>query len=461
MIEARLDKWQRRVSAAQSRLEATEALTPATDLLTLEHPPVVETNGMAVTRWPDIADRLQYLLAAKREGHYIAVIMVGVDGMRRINETHGFTVGDRLLREIGDVTATRLTGDDFLCYVGMDKFIVVATALHNVAEAIKVAEMLRNCTQEVDELSVKGATLSAGVAYARSERPANELLLECDRALELAKRNGRNRSHVYDDRLRELARNLSYADNRVREALTDQRILNSYQPIFDLQKSRVTGFEALVQIAGAEASTVQRLDSFSTWADPSLFRAVVLTIFGNACQQMLHWRHMSDDLVVSFNITSGQTKSAQRGADLRRFLDGVSVPPERLGFEFAEPLLVDSETSAETTASSLADIGARIYINEVTGSAESIERLLRLRPHGVKLHRSLTSNLGHGWGEQLAATIIGILRNEEIETTAVGVATEDQQSKLLELGCDRVQGGLIGPPLLADAATELLKTVRL
>ena len=133
----------------------------------------------------------------------------------------------------------------------------------------------------------------------------------------------------------------------------------------------------------------------------------------------------------------------------------VGLSTENLGFEVDQSILADMNEAFEITRR-LQGMGVKIYIEAFQGSAGAIKKVKELRPDGVKLDRLLVAALDEPWGSALVEPIVRALVDDDIEVTAVGVATHAQLDQLRDMGCHRVQGYLFAPPLPAALAQAIL-----
>jgi diguanylate cyclase (GGDEF)-like protein len=122
----------------------------------------------------------------------LSIGLVDIDGFKQINDKFGHAEGDRALRAVARAIQHTLRAYDTVGRFGGDEFLVILPN-SSAPEALKVMERLRT---EAAQLSAETITLSIGLTSMLSDEPHPDLLLRADRALYLAKQDGRNCTRV-------------------------------------------------------------------------------------------------------------------------------------------------------------------------------------------------------------------------------------------------------------------------
>ena len=387
----------------------------------------------------------------------VAVILLGIDRFRAVNETRGYHGGDELLTWIAMTLQRRVRETDFVGRIGGDEFVVIATGLRGEDDAYAFADSLRTCTTARDAITgpANGVTLSAGIALGDATRSPDELLLEADKALAVAKRDGRDRTQLYDARLGHITQQRIDADARLRSALEAGAIDNNYQPILETATGTIVAMETLVRLADDNQLPLRPFEILRAAKDTGLLGQVDMHVLTEACATIAQWAPFAPELVLTLNLHTKQFRDPKLTMAVAHATKRVGLSTENLGFEVDQSILGDMHECFEITQR-LQGMGVKIYIEAFQGSTGAIKKVKELRPDGVKLDRLLVAALDEPWGSALVEPIVRALVEADIEVTAVGVATHTQLDQLREMGCHRVQGYLFAPPLPAAMAQAIL-----
>ena len=404
-----------------------------------------------------LSEQIRAAIEAATPEARIAVILIGIDRFRAVNEARGYHGGDELLQWLGYTLQRRVRDADLVGRLGGDEFVVIATGLRGEDDAYAFADSLRSCTssREAGSTPAIGVTLSAGVAMGDVTRSPDELLLEADKALAVAKREGRDRTQLYDARLGHITQQRINEDERLRRALEAGAIDNNYQPILETATGAIVAVETLVRLADDNQLPLRPVEILRAAKDTGLLGQVDMQVLTQACSTIAQWTTFAPDLVLTLNLHTKQFRDPKLTMAVAHATKRVGLSTENLGFEVDQSILSDMNEAFEITRR-LQGMGVKIYIEAFQGSAGAIKKVKELRPDGVKLDRLLVAALDEPWGAALVGPIVKALVEDDIEVTAVGVATHAQFEQLRDMGCHRVQGYLFAPPLPAALAQAIL-----
>ncbi len=391
---------------------------------------------------------LQKLAISTDHDAEIAFLQIDLDRFKSINDAFGHAAGDVVLIETGRFLKTLETEEVFVARFGGDEFCLVVHGNNSLARAMDCARaIIAHSAHPLNFSNVKlhfGASI--GIATGKPEDLAN-IQVDADIALYDAKRKVGESVAVFDGAMREAAQRHKRIADGLRVALQEDQIAVYYQPKFQAHTRAFAGLEALVR-----------------WNHPTL--GVVLPCEFLTIAEEIGLQHKIDRQVLRKTMDTAKRLERsgiklphmainigrQRLEDptLLSDLDAFGELPCPLTFEVLETINLDGMTEeTKWVLDSLQERGIRIELDDFGTGHASITSLLRLRPDGLKLDRSLIGGADgmQAPGEDLLKKVIDIGRASKITITAEGVETEDQAKLLERLGCDVLQGFHLAEPM--------------
>ncbi|WP_284757059.1 EAL domain-containing protein [Agrobacterium sp. fls2-241-TYG-188a] len=390
-----------------------------------------------------------------------AVFLIDVDFFKKYNDFYGHQEGDRCLVQVAQTLQDSMSRfDAVIGRYGGEEFIALArfTTARDIEE---IAETMRQTVQDLsltherrrDGTSV--ITVSVGVSYTRPHPDAKleRLINEADRALYLAKANGRNTVKLFDPNDPNNSDDTENVAALLNIAIAQNLVSLVYQPIKTLSTDRATGLEALMRL--------RLLDG--TLVPPSIFipiaeRTGVITDLGlwairTVCQQVLSCEETS---VVSVNVSPIQLKCPGFATSVAAILGEMGVAGGRLALEITEGLEVDMNSDVLRCISDLKTLGVKIWLDDFGTGFAGLSWLRLVEFDTVKIDKSFLHDACTPRGKAMLSDIVDLIRNRGHKILVEGVETAEQMELLKELRIDQVQGYYVGRP----AAIEKLKRNR-
>lgn len=400
-----------------------------------------------------ILDRVAQALTDPGSVSSTALVLIGLDGFKAVNERLGGEAGNAVLRQV----AERLRGvagpEHTVGRLGSDEFVILLRRSEGVAEALNVAGRVRNAVAlaiPLDEGPVN-LTASIGVALARADEQPEELLRDADRALTHAKVQGRDRVELYDEELERVTAHRRQVEDRLRETLDDESLQMHFQPIVEASDpSVVVGAEALLRVHDEEGSLLSPAELVEAAESSGLLTLLGSQILSYACEQLAAWGSDggAGPLSISVNVSPRQLADADLPNQVVHALDSANLSPDRLCLEITESILIGAQPTVDASIQYLRTLGVRIGLDDFGAGQSSLGYLKRFPLDFVKIDRSLIAGLGRNEADTaIVRATIELCRTIGLSTTAVGVETAEQLEYLQFLGVDRIQGYLYSPPL--------------
>ncbi len=400
-------------------------------------------------------ERLQQAVAlALRHGGRLAVLNLDLDKFKFVNDTHGHAVGDKLLASVADRLRVCLRGEDTLCRLSGDEFMIVLPDLCDERQASSACERILSRLAEPFELDGihLSTSFSIGVAfYPRDGGDVSTLMRHADMALYDAKRAGRNAYRCFE--LEMNASLLRYLEIRAGLGLALERgeFELHYQPQLSLGSGTLVGVEALLRWNRPGHGLVQPGDFIAAAEDSGLVVPIGRWVLGEACRQAAAWQAAGwDRFVVSVNLSMVQLRQGRLEGDVCAALDASGLDPTLLELELTETVLLEHDDAVMAALGRLNQRGVRFAIDDFGTGYSNLSYLKRINLDKLKIDRSFVQDLENDGGDQaIVRALSQIARHLTIRTVAEGVESSAVADRLREMGCDEAQGYLYSKPLPA------------
>jgi len=401
-----------------------------------------------------LGEWLEHALAHVARGQSFALLHIGLDDFKAVNETLGHEVGDELLK----IVAARLRGcvreAELVARVGGDEFAVVQNGVTSPTDAALLARRIREIISAPYNLRGQIAIVDASIGITLAPGDAHvsqELMKNADMALHRAKAEGRGSYRFFEpgmDARMQTRRTLELA---LRNALPNGEFELYYQPVVDLSSNAVTSCEALIRWRHPERGMIPPVEFIPVAEELGLIVPLGEWVIRKACADAATW---PAGIKVAINLSPTQLSSRQLVPTVVNALASSRLSSQRLVFEITEAVLMQNTESNLTTLHQLRELGARIALDDFGTGYSSLSYLRSFPFDKIKIDRSFIKGLDDGdESVSIVRAITGLARSLDMATTAEGVETEEQLDQVRQLGCNEMQGYLFSRPVpLRDLA---------
>jgi diguanylate cyclase (GGDEF)-like protein len=403
------------------------------------------------------AEKLDARLRAASETRQVAVLMLDLDGFKRINDTHGHAAGDQALCQFADRVSIALRGDSVLARIGGDEFGIIMPEIRSLDDPANLARRIVTCA--ADAFAVENGTAELGVGVGIAIAPndgvnPDELVRRADRALYRAKADGRSCVRFFEPEMDVHVERRVQIERELRRAVAEDVLVPHYQPLVSLEGDRIVGFEAL---ARWESNALGRVppDVFIPIAEEiGLINALGDQLFRRACLDAKAW---PETFTLAFNVSPIQLRDPTLGLRILSILGQTGFSPHRLEIEITESALMENVGVAQTVIDELRHAGVRIALDDFGTGYATLSQLLSFHLDKIKIDRSFVSRLDEGHDSQvIVRAILGIAKGFGLTTTAEGVEDASQLAYLKANGCTEGQGYLFSKAVAAEDIPTLL-----
>lgn len=402
-----------------------------------------------------LADRISQAMAKVAEqGGCFSLMFIDLDGFKPVNDAFGHHVGDRLLREVALRLREQLRSQDTLARIGGDEFVLLVR-LTGPDDAPQVATRqvsLLAKSFRVDEHDLQ-ISASIGIAlYPGNGQSAEELLMNADAAMYHAKGGGKNGYSFFDVSMNTNARKQLQLLQDLRQALEHNQFRLHYQPKFDASNGKPVGAEALLRWEHPQQGLLQPDDFIELAEKTGLIIPIGEWVLNEACRQMRiwfdqgysHWR-------IAVNLSTLQFCYSGLVDSVVSALERNQLPANSLTLEITETTAMSDADASMTVLQKLSHMGVDLSIDDFGTGYSSLMYLKRLPANELKIDRGFVRDLEHDSDDAaIVSAIVALGQALGLRIVAEGVETDTQQSFLTTLGCDSLQGFLLGQPLPAE-----------
>ena len=391
-------------------------------------------------------------LAERREHDptpVVGLLLMDLDGFKEVNDTLGHHVGDTLLKHVA-VRLVRSVGPrGSVARLGGDEFAVVLPDAIGVTHALALAASIREalCSPlTVDDLRLEiGVSIGVALAPEHGVDPGT-LLQRADVAMYAAKARNSGLEIYRLEHDHSSGRRLALSAD-LRDAVANGGITVHYQPQHDVVGGHLTGFEALARWNHPVHGVVPP-DEFILVAEQSgLIRPLTLVILDTALRQLSAWRADRHDLRLAVNLSPRSLLDTSIVGAVADLVACHGVPPCRLTLELTETSVMADLNRSAAVLTGLADLGVHLAIDDFGTGYSSLSRLQRLPFDELKIDRSFVMRMASSESDlAIVRSTIDLARNLGLRVVAEGVEDNDTLGRLEALGCDAVQGYLVGMP---------------
>ena len=399
---------------------------------------------------------------ASRLQRRVAVLCLGLDDFKGINEQFSYETGDQLLLALSD----RLRGHSArlcaLARLGGDQFALVQTDLDEPYEAAELAQNVLDDLEQPFMINDQEIRLRAtiGITLFPEDGDATEKLLQkAEQTMTLAKSRSRNRYQFYIASVDSEMRRRRELEKDLRMALERNELSLVYQPQIDFRHHRVVGVEALLRWKHPEEGMIPP-DLFIPLAEQNgSIIGIGEWVLDQSCRQLreLHDQGFTQ-LRMAVNLSTVQLHHTELPRLVSNLLQVYRLPAGSLELEVTETGLMEDINTAAKHLLSLRHAGALIAIDDFGTGYSSLSYLKSLPLDKIKIDKSFVQDLLVDEDDAtIVRTIIQLGHSLGMLVIAEGVETAEQETYIIEQKCDEGQGYFYSRPLPARELVQYLK----
>jgi diguanylate cyclase (GGDEF)-like protein/PAS domain S-box-containing protein len=409
-------------------------------------------------------DRLsQAISLAERQSKQLAVLFVDLDQFKRINDSLGHSVGDRLLRSVARRLVACVRRTDTVSRLGGDEFLILLSQIeHSEDAAITARKILRAVAAPhvIDSKSLDVNVSIGGSTYPADAQNAETLVSYADVAMYEAKQQGRNSYQFFRTDMRARMATRVALERDLRCALGRNEFRLHYQPKVNFQTGQCTGMEALLRWQHPERGLLSAATFVPIAEECGLIVAIGQWVLLEACRQARAWSDLGLKVVpVAVNVSAVEFRARDFLSGIRAVLIATGLDPQDLELELTEGVLMQDAESAVVTLLALKAMGVKLAVDDFGTGFSSFTYLRRFPVDTLKVDKSFVHEITEDSdGTTIVNAMINIGKSLKQRVVAEGVDTRSQLDFLQRHGCNEGQGYYFSHPITAEQVEKLFNT---
>ena len=420
----------------------------------------------ALTELPNstlLGDRLTQAIAlGRRHDTQLAVIFIGLDRFKRINNALGYPVGDEVLQQVSQSLVEAVRESDSVFRYGSDEFVILLQDVQHPQQSQHVAQKILNAVSATRHVAGHDLSITASLGisiYPNDSGTAVELIKHAETAMHTSKERGSDRFSFYTDDMNHRAQHRQNLESAIRQALEREEFVLHYQPKLDLKSGRIVGAEALIRWFQPRSGWVSPADFIPVAEDSGLIVRLTQWVLRQACEQAQAWRAMGlAPLCISVNISAIDFRQRDFVDNLATLLKQTGLPPTQLELEITESVLMQNVDETVEILNRIKAMGVRLALDDFGTGYSSLSYLRRFPIDVLKIDQSFVHGLKvNSQDEQLISAIIGMGKSLDLNIVAEGVETVEQLKFLQTQLCEEGQGYLFSKAVPSKDFARLLQ----
>ncbi len=406
-----------------------------------------------------LTEAVQRAVAAARDcGVSAALLLLDLDGFKRINDSLGHAFGDQVLQAVAARLQSILRPQDLVARLGGDEFAVL------VGDGARATELARRISESLSRpmsLSRSRVTVSAsiGLAQVASDEDASAVLAAADMAMYAAKAAGPGQVRTFCVDMRHALDHRLHLEAELRAAVSDDQFELHYQPYVNIETGTVTGTEALVRWRHPTRGLLLPPEFIPIVEDTSMIVPLGRWVLRSACSAAAAWQPADPAHLrtLSVNVSARQLDDPSLVEDVAAALAASGLPGRALTLEITESALVDDSPSVLQRLRALKALGVMIAVDDFGTGYSSLSRLRTFPVDVLKIDRSFVQDVESHAGRALVKAIVALSDALGLDVVAEGVESAGQARQLAALGCHIAQGYHFARPAPASTMSWVPK----
>jgi len=390
------------------------------------------------------------MMTARSPDHVVAILLLDLDGFKKVNDSFGHDVGDAVLVHVAERCGNVVGEQGIVSRLGGDEFVVLIRMKNQAVVEEFVEELMHTI---VEPMICAGRHLSINVSMGVSMLDSEQSIDEAIQYADLAMYHGRKKSKgivnwfTPEMRTEELFRKSLVSE--IKSAIKSGQILPFYQPIVDLRSQCIHGYEALARWQHPVHGMIYPDTFIELAVEAGCLHELDYVVLESALDQLAQWQAQGHELSVHVNMCG---TSVRKGLDAKvmSLLSEREIHCSDLTLELTETTLLDFESDERAVLDRLSESGINIQLDDFGTGFSSLTHLHEFPVDGLKIDRSFLFGFPFdGRNRALIESVMGLARGLNMTVVTEGIETQEQRAWIEALGCQYGQGYHFGKPVAA------------
>lgn len=382
----------------------------------------------------------------------LTIFYMDLDMFKAINDSHGHDMGDAVIMEVGRKLNRRVPENATLARLGGDEFVIALQGDYTEERILEIANSIISLLQEPIIINPYFFNISASIgiaSYPTDATERNKLMKYADIAMYHAKANAHNSIELYRPFLSDQVERRHEIELLLRRVNFDEEFELYYQPQFSIPEVKLVGVEALLRWKNPIKGFISPAEFIPIAEDTGIIVGIGDWVLSKATKQISYWNtKYASNIRMGINISPKQTDSLSFISNLERLFRELNINPAWIDIEITERIAMKGEIAMEETFNSLRNMGVLVSIDDFGTGYSSLSYIKMFDIDRIKIAKELIDNITKDDGSmQIVRAIIMMTKAMGLVTIAEGVEYNDQLVKLIELGCDEIQGYIFSKPV--------------
>ncbi len=392
------------------------------------------------------------LAVSIRDERLVALMFMDLDDFKKVNDSHGHDVGDKLLKAAAMRISRPIRESDIASRFGGDEFVILLSNIESKKHIDKVAQKIIDEFKE--PIIVDGVTfyvsISIGIAITSHARATPvELLRHADIAMYEAKAKKGAAFRVYDATMNLKVMQKVELESEAREALRDNQFSLALQPQIEMHTGKLVGFEALLRWSHPTKGQISPAEFIPLLENTSFMLELDYWVIARSTHLIREFNSNGySHIKIAINLSAGQFLDPTLPEFLQQQIIINDIAPNQVCLELTETVLVSDINRATSIMKTIQDMGCMLAIDDFGTGYSSLSYLKSLPADYIKIDRSFVANIASSADDRnIVHSTISMVRNMGMQVVAEGIETSEQYELLCHFDCDIGQGYLISKPI--------------
>lgn len=391
-----------------------------------------------------------------------AIFFIDLDDFKKINDSLGHDIGDKLLIAISAKISDILSENETLCRFGGDEFLLLKQNVHDQVQLVQFSKKLLNLFESNFLLDGKQVfiTCSVGICvFPLNGKDKNAILKNADTAMYKAKEKGKNRYEFYNEEMSEQIMRKMQIEKAVRIGLLNNQFFLNYQPQVNLKTGKIVGVESLVRLKNDELGFLSPGEFIQISEENGLIVPIGDWVMETACSKNTEWIAKGyERICVAINVSSVQIHQSDFLEKIKAIIKKIGMPPNYIEVEITESVLMADLKENVKILQELRNMGVRTALDDFGTGYSSLNYLRMIPIDTLKIDKSFVDDICvNNKQDAIVDGIIGMAHKLGMQVVAEGIETLEQLKVLKQKKCDIIQGYIFSKPLSSDDIEKLLQ----